>query len=240
LRLFVDLGFAAVLLPEVAAMAGVEQPPEYHPEGDVLTHTALVLDQVPASDSVLAWSAVLHDIGKPPTFRRAPDRIRFDGHDQLSATMADAVLRRLRTSNDLREGVVAICRDHIKFAALPGMRPVKAERWLRTPDFARHLAFHRADCLGSHGDLRIHDFAQQALANLGPEVPPLLTGKDVLALGVPPGPDVGRLLRAVDAAIEAGDAADAAAPVPWDRERALILLRDLLTAERQGRPVPPR
>ena len=164
LELFVQFGFAAVLLPEVAAMDGVTQPPEYHPEGDVLTHVALVLGHVPANDPVLAWSAVLHDIGKPPTWREAEDRIRFDGHDVLSAKMAADVLRRFRASGELIETVGEICRDHIRFAALRDMRPRRRERWLRSAHFDKHLAFHRADCLGSHGKLEIHDFAARELA----------------------------------------------------------------------------
>ena len=125
LRLLVELGLAAIVLPEVAAMAGVEQPPEFHPEGDVLTHVALVLEHVPAGDAVLAWSAVLHDVGKPPTFRRAADRIRFDGHDTLSARMAEDVLRRFRAPTAWIAEVVEICRDHIRFAALPEMRKAR-------------------------------------------------------------------------------------------------------------------
>jgi putative nucleotidyltransferase with HDIG domain len=224
LRLLVELGFAAVLLPEVAAMDGVTQPVEYHPEGDVLTHVAAVLAHVPEGDPVLAWSAVLHDIGKPPTWRQAEDRIRFDGHDQLSARMAEAVLRRLHAGNELREAVVEICRDHIRIAALPSMRPAKAERWLRSPRFRQHLAFHRADCLGCHGDLSIHAFAERALAELGPERPPLVQGADVLALGIPPGPAVGAWLRAVNARIDE-------APLPMDRAAALVLLRELVSKQ---------
>lgn len=227
LRLLVELGFAAVLLPEVAAMDGVTQPPEYHPEGCVLTHVAMVLDGVPAADPVLAWSAVLHDIGKPPTWRQAEDRIRFDGHDVLSATMARAVLARFKASNDFIEVVTEICRDHIRFAALPQMRPRRRERWLRSPHFAQHLAFHRADCLGSHGKLEIHDFAARELAALPPVSEPLVTGQDVLDLGVGPGPAVGMLLAAVHAA------ADEAA-VPMDRQQALILLREFADRHRQG------
>ena len=229
LHLLVELGFAAVLLPEVAAMAGVTQPPQYHPEGCVLTHTAMVLDHVPPDDPVLAWSALLHDVGKPPCWRQAEDRIRFDGHDVLSAQMADAILRRLHASNELRTAVVDVCRDHIRFAALPGMRPAKAERWLRSPGFARHLAFHRADCLASHGDLSIHAFAERALAALGPERPPLLQGADVLALGVPAGPRVGEMLRAAQAAIDE-------APVAMDRAAALVLLRELVAHGRKAGP----
>ncbi|MBL8729773.1 MAG: CCA tRNA nucleotidyltransferase [Planctomycetes bacterium] len=227
LRLLVELGFAAVVLPEVAALDGVSQPPEYHPEGDVLTHVALVLDQVPAGDAALAWSAVLHDIGKPATWRQAEDRIRFDGHDQLSARMADAVLRRLHACNQLREVVVEVCRDHIRFASLPQMRPRRREAWMRSPHFATHLAFHRADCLGSHGKLEIHDFAAAEFAALPPAAPPLVTGADALALGVPPGPQLGALLRAVHAAADE-------APTPMERPAALVLLREMVARWRQG------
>ncbi|MBL8752791.1 MAG: CCA tRNA nucleotidyltransferase [Planctomycetes bacterium] len=226
LRAFVDLGLAAALLPEVAAMDGVPQPPEYHPEGCVLTHVALVLDHVPAGDPVLAWSAVLHDIGKPPTFVRAADRIRFDGHDVLSAKMADAVLLRLRAPNDVRAAVVDICADHIRFATVRDMRPRRLERWLRSPRFAKHLAFHRADCLGSHGKLDRYEFAAAALAALPPERPRLVDGKDVLALGVASGPAVGALLAALEAQLDE-------LPVAPDRATALVLLRDLATARRQ-------
>lgn len=227
LRLLVETGLARVLLPEVAAMDGVSQPPQYHPEGDVLTHVCLVLDHVPAGDEVLAWAAVLHDVGKPPTWRQAEDRIRFDGHDTLSATMAADILGRLHASRAVREEVADVCLRHIHFAALPGMRPVKAERWLRSPGFPRHLAFHRADCLGSHGDLSIHRFAEQALAALPPERPVLLQGRDVLALGVPPGPEVGRLLALAMARLDE-------LPTVPDRAEALALLRDLVAETRQA------
>ncbi|MBX3464113.1 MAG: CCA tRNA nucleotidyltransferase [Planctomycetes bacterium] len=227
LRLLVELGLAAVVLPEAAATAGVTQPKEFHPEGDVLTHVALVLDHVPAGDLALAWSAVLHDVGKPPTWRLAEDRIRFDGHDQVSATMADAVLRRLHAPNDLRALVVDVCRQHIRFASLPQMRPRRREAWLRSPHFAVHLAFHRADCLGSHGKLDVHEFARAALLALPPAPAPLLSGADVLALGVPSGPVVGELLRAVHAAADE-------APTPWTRADALARLGEMVERWRQG------
>lgn len=204
LRLLVETGLADQVLPEVAATAGVPQPPEYHPEGDVLTHTALVLEHVPEGDPILSWAAVLHDVGKPATFERASDRIRFHGHDALSARMAEDVLRRLHAPRWLREPVVEICRDHIRFAALPEMSPAKRDRWLRSPEFPRHLEFHRADCLGSHGDLRIYEFAAKSLESLPPvPPPPVCTGKDVLALGVRQGPEVGRILRELEARLEA-------------------------------------
>ncbi|MEZ5965418.1 MAG: CCA tRNA nucleotidyltransferase [Planctomycetota bacterium] len=211
LRLLVESGLAAAVLPEAAAMTGVPQPPEYHPEGDVLTHVALVLDAVADGDPVQAWAAVLHDIGKPPTFEVAADRIRFHGHDTLSAEMADVVLRRLHAPRELRESVVEICRDHIKFAGVMQMRPARRERWMRSPRFPAHLAFHRADCVGSHGKLDVWAQAQALWQALPPEGPaPLCSGRDVIALGVPPGPRVGRLLRAVQEEVEKLDSADRA------------------------------
>lgn len=225
LGILVETGLAEVVLPEVAAMAGVPQPPECHPEGDVLVHVQLVLDHCPAGDAILAWSAVLHDIGKPPTFRIV-ERIRFDGHDTLSAKMAEAVLTRLRAPNSLMTRVVDICLQHIRFAALPQMRPARAERWLRDPDFPLHLAFHRADCLGSHGKLEIHEFAERMLRELPPLRAPLLHGKDVLALGVAQGPQVGILLAAVQQQIDESS-------VPTSREQALVLLRDEVSRLRQ-------
>lgn len=222
LRELVALGFASVLLPEVAAMDGVTQPAEYHPEGDVLTHVCLVLDHCPPGDPVLAWSAVLHDVGKPPTWRLAEDRIRFDGHDTLSAKMAEAILMRFAAPRELRAAVAEICRDHIRMAALPGMRPRRREAWLRTPLFAKHLEFHRADCLGSHGILSIYEAAKAELASLPPLREPLLTGSDALALGVPEGPLVGQLLRAAQTAL------DELPDRQPSREAALALLRELV------------
>ena len=229
LRWLVDLGAAAVLLPEVAAMDGVPQPPEYHPEGDVLTHVVAVLDHVPDGDAVLSWSAVLHDVGKPPTFEVAEDRIRFHGHDVLSSQMAEDVLARLRAPKALRLAVVDVCRQHIRFAALPQMRPARAERWLREPGFEQHLAFHRADCLGSHGKLEIYEFARRRLAELPPVEESLLQGRDVLSLGVPMGPEVGALLRAVAREIDEREA-------PTSRAEALVLLRDAVRRGGQGAP----
>ncbi len=217
LRLLVQHGVATEVLPEAAAMAGVPQPAQFHPEGDVLTHTCLVLDWVPAGNPVQSWSAVLHDTGKPATFERAKDRIRFHGHDQLSAQIAEMVLRRLHAPRELREIVVEVCRDHIRFASLPQMNPRKRDRWLRSPHFAEHLAFHRADCLGSHSDLSIHGAATRWLEELPPQPPPpLCSGRDVLALGVGQGPLVGEILRSVQAELDT--------LVDPDRNAALTIL----------------
>jgi poly(A) polymerase len=227
LRRLVDLGLAAHVLPEVVAMDGVPQPKDYHPEGDVLTHVCLVLDSVAEGDPVQAWSAVLHDVGKPATLTFAQDRIRFSGHDVLSAQLAQTVLLRLHAPRELRDVVVEICRDHIKFAGIMQMRPRRRERWMRSPHFAAHLAFHRADCLGSHGKLDVWNAAHAAWQALPPQAPPpLCTGADVLALGIEPGPAVGTLLRAVDAEVEELDSAD--------RAVALAILRRLVE-KRSGR-----
>lgn len=228
LRLLLDSGLCAVILPEVAAMDGVPQPPEYHPEGDVLVHVQLVLDHCPEGHPELCWAAVLHDVGKPPTYRVA-ERIRFDGHDNLSAEMAKDVLGRLRAPKALQQRVIDVCRHHIRFAALPQMRPARAERWLREPDFPLHLEFHRADCMGSHGKLEIYELARQKLRDLPPLTEPLLHGKDVLALGIKPGPVVGKLLGAVQNQIDE-------LPVATSRDQALVLLRDAVESHLQGDP----
>ncbi len=222
LRLLCDAGLAAVLLPEVAAMAGVPQPPQYHPEGCVLTHVCLVLDHAPPSDPTLSWAAVLHDVGKPPTFRVAEDRIRFDGHDTLSARMAESILHRLHAPKALVHDVVELCRDHIRIASLLQMRPRRRERWMREPLFAKHLAFHRADCLGSHGDLSIYKAAVDLLAALPPVAESALCGKDVLALGVQQGPIVGQILREAERRL---DAFDGKGP---SREQALQVLAEVV------------
>lgn len=227
LRLLVDLGLAAQVLPEVVAMDGVPQPPEFHPEGDVLTHTCMVLDHVRAGDEVQAWSAVLHDIGKPATFDRSMDRIRFSGHDRLSARMAVAVLERLHARRDLIDAVEDVCAQHIRFASLLQMKPGKRERWMRSELFRAHLDFHRADCLASHGNLSIHDAAVRLLDDLPVQPPePLCTGKDVLALGVPEGPAVGQILRELEERLDELEQPD--------RKAALDLLETIVRARGQG------
>ena len=221
LRLLVDLGLANEVLPEVPPMDGVPQPPEFHPEGDVLTHVCMVLDEVDHGDPVQAWAAVLHDVGKPPTFERAADRIRFSGHDQLSARMAEQALERLHAPRKLIDRVVDVCRDHIRIASLLHMTQTKRERWMRSPGFADHLAFHRADCSGSHGDLSIYQAAVEMLAELPPlPPPPLCRGADVLALGVPQGPAVGEVLRELQGRLDGLEAPD--------RSKALELLETIV------------
>ncbi len=209
LWLLVELGLADEVLPELVAIQGVPQPPQFHPEGDVLVHTCRVLDAVREGDPVQSWTAVLHDVGKALTFERGADRIRFHGHEAVSARIAAGILHRLRASRELREVVEEVSRHHIRFAAIPQMKAPKRERWLRSPRFLAHLDFHRADCLGSHGDLQVHAMVETMLRELPPEPrPPLCTGKDVLARGVPEGPMVGELLRELHAQLDQLDVTD--------------------------------
>ena len=195
-------GLLREVLPEVAKMKGVEQPPQFHPEGDVWVHTLLLLAGLPAGCSrTLAVGALLHDVGKPPTFRVAPDRIRFDGHVEVGAKMAEEICRSLRFSNHETEQVVALVANHLRFADVKRMKESTLKRFLRLPQFEEHLEMHRRDCLASHGDLSLYEFAREKLAATPPEAirpAPLLTGDDLIAAGYAPGPRFKEMLRAVE------------------------------------------
>ena len=205
LRLLRESGLLAVVLPEVDAMAGVPQPPEFHPEGDVFTHTLLALERLQVLHPILAVATLLHDAGKPPTMTRT-DRIRFNGHDEVGAALAEAICRRLRFSGQETARITALVRDHLRVKDLPKMRPAKAARFLLQEDALDHLELHRADCLASHGDLSVHQWAVAAREALLAETPAparLLTGDDLIAMGYPPGPRFAEILDAVlDAQLE--------------------------------------
>ncbi|MBV9341033.1 MAG: CCA tRNA nucleotidyltransferase [Acidobacteria bacterium] len=190
------------VLPEIAAMKGVEQPPEFHPEGDVFLHTLLLLEKLPQPCSVtLAWGALLHDVGKPPTFRRAPDRIRFDDHVNVGVKMAEAICRRLRFSNHGTEQILSLVGNHMRFADAERMKPSTFKKFVRLPHFGEHLVLHRLDCESSHGSLRIYDLMQQKIGQLPPEAlhpPPLVRGNDLIAAGYVPGPMFKNILSAVE------------------------------------------
>jgi poly(A) polymerase len=195
-------GLLHEILPEIAAMKGVEQPAEFHPEGDVFQHTRLMLDTLPANPStVLAFAVLLHDVGKPPTFVRAPDRIRFNDHDRIGAEMTENILRRLRFSNDEIEKTVLCVREHMKFQFVKEMRPAKLKRLMARETFPDELELHRIDCASSHRNLENYEFLKAKAAEMPPEVlkpAPLLTGHDLLALGLKPGPLVGQILHEVE------------------------------------------
>jgi poly(A) polymerase len=222
-ELLEESGLLAEVLPEVARMRGVEQPPQYHPEGDVWTHTRMMLGDLPAGcPAELAWGVLLHDVGKPPTFRRAPDRIRFDRHAAVGAAMAGEIAHRLRFSGQEAEAVVALVGEHMKWPELPKMRTSTRLRFLRRADIERHLELLRLDCANSHGDLSLHEYARAQLEGLAPEQlrpPRLLTGEDLLAMGYAPGPQFRAMLAAVEDAQLEGEVGDAAAARAFVRQR---------------------
>ncbi len=195
-------GLLHEVLPEVERMKGVEQPPQFHPEGDVWVHTLLLLDMLPhPASKTLAWGALLHDVGKPSTFRVAPDRIRFDGHVEVGVAIAADICRRLRFSNEETEQIKALVENHMRFADAMRMKESTLKRFMRLPKFEEHLALHRIDCLGSHGQLDLYDFVreryqQTPAEEIRPE--PLITGRDLIAAGLTPGPGFKDILSAVE------------------------------------------
>jgi putative nucleotidyltransferase with HDIG domain len=195
-------GLLREVLPEIAAMKGVEHPPQYHPEGDVFVHTLLLLDKLPAGASkTLAWGALLHDVGKPPTFRVAPDRIRFDGHVDVGVKMAAEILRRLRFSNDDSDQILALVDHHMRFGQVQQMNQSTLKKFLRMPAFDEHLELHRLDSLSSHGQLEAYDYARQQLQSMPPEEirpTPLITGRDLIEAGYEPGPRFKEILGAAE------------------------------------------
>lgn len=187
------------LLPEVASLKGVAQPPQFHPEGDVWQHTMAMLEGLRKPSEPFAWGVLLHDVGKPDTFEQA-DRIRFHGHVQQGVELAGAICSRLRFSNADSAHVVSLVRNHMKFMDLRRMRPAKLRRFLEQPQFKDHLELHRLDCVASHGKLDNHAFAAERLQQLTDEQPVvrLLTGRDLIAAGYAPGPLFGEILSAVE------------------------------------------
>jgi len=197
-----ETGLLEQVLPEISRMKGVEQPPQYHPEGDVFVHTLLLLDKVPAGSSkTLAWGALLHDVGKPPTFRVAPDRIRFDGHVEIGVKMAAEICRRLRFSNDETDQILALVDNHMRFGDVFAMKESTLKRFLRLPKFDEHLELHRIDSLSSHGLLDAYNYVRQQQRSLPPEAirpAPLVTGRDLIDAGYEPGPRFKEILSAVE------------------------------------------
>ena len=199
-------GLLQACLPEIAAMKGVAQPPEFHPEGDVWVHTLLMLENLPPRPpATLAWAVLLHDVGKPPTFKSAQktgDRIRFDGHAEIGARMAAAICRRLRFSVDDTEQIESLVANHLRFKDVFQMRPATLKRFARLPGFEEeHLELHRQDCLASHGNLDAYEFVRRFLRETPPEEvrpPRLLTGEDLKAMGFSPGPRFKEILHAIE------------------------------------------
>ncbi len=199
LDLMYDSGLLSVWLPELLEMRGCAQSPEHHPEGDVWVHTRLLLTHMKNPSPVLAFSALLHDVGKPRTSKTEPNgRIRFFGHEGVGARMAEEILRRLRFSNDDIGAITACIANHMAFKDAPHMRVSTLKRMLARPTFSEELELHRIDCSSSHGQLDIHAFLQDKLSEFSQEEikpKPLVTGHDLQELGAKPGPAMGKILH---------------------------------------------
>lgn len=200
-------GLLVYLLPEIARMKGVQQPPQFHPEGDVWIHTLMMIGGLPAgSSATLAWGVLLHDVGKPPTFTppAGPNgRIRFDRHVEVGVKMTEEICRRFRFSNEETEQIAALVTNHMRFKDVPQMKPATLKRFVRLPRFEEHLELHRLDSLSSHGKLDNHELVTRFIQETPPEeVRParLVTGDDLIALGLKPGPRFKAILYNVEEA----------------------------------------
>jgi poly(A) polymerase len=202
-----EIGLLAYVLPEAVKMHGVAQPPQFHPEGDVWVHTMLLLEKLPPGVSpTLAWGALLHDIGKPATFRppdpkKPGDRIRFDGHVEVGVRIAEEILGRLRFSNEDTAQILALVKNHMRFGDILQMRESTLKRFLRLPKFDEHLALHWMDASSAHGDLRLYDFAKERyeaapVETMRPKL--LVTGRDLIAAGYRPGSEFKAMLEAAE------------------------------------------
>jgi poly(A) polymerase len=217
MELLSESGLLGEVLPEVNALRGVEQPPVFHPEGDVWEHTLRMIAILPRqqgkADPRLAWAVLLHDVGKAVTRSEDTTGTHFYGHVQRGEEISAAILRRLRFSREDLETILSLVRGHMLFMNVREMRPNRLKRLLRTPDFALHLELHRLDCLGSHGFLDHYEFCRQKLEEYPEEElrpPRLLTGDDLIGMGFAPGPVFREILRAVEDAQLGGEITDAA------------------------------
>ncbi len=220
-ELLSETGLLVEVLPEVARMQGVEQPPQFHPEGDVWTHTLMLLNQLaPGCPPTLAWGALLHDVGKPPTFRVA-DRIRFDGHVEVGVAIAAEICRRFRFSNDDTQQILALVENHMRFADTPRMKASTLKRFFRLDRFEEHLTLHKMDCLAASGNLDHWNFVRERHEATPEEVvrpQPLITGRELIAAGYAPGAQFKPMLSAVEDAQLEGSISTA--------EEALALVRE--------------
>lgn len=205
-ELMSETGLLRCILPEVERMRGVEQPPQFHPEGDVWEHTMIMLEVLssetaPHTNPALAWGALLHDVGKPVSRNEDDKGVHFYGHTQLGEHIAGDITKRLKFSRALSESILSLIHHHMVFMNVQKMRQARLKRFLRMPEFDLHLKLHRLDCLASHGMLDHHAFCQEHLATLQYEAlnpPRLLTGDDLIAMGVAPGRRMGEILQILE------------------------------------------
>ena len=217
-------GLMKAVLPELEAMKGCEQPPQFHPEGDVFRHTRLMLDLLPEKVSLpLVLSVLFHDIGKPPTSSVDNDgRIRFNGHDRVGAEMTEAIMQRLRFSRAEIDATVEAVRQHMVFKDVPNMRIAKLKRFMARPNFADELELHRVDCVSSHGMLDNYAFLQRKQTEFASEPiipPPLVRGDDLIALGMKPGPRFREILDAVETQQLEGELSDRDEALAWIKKK---------------------
>jgi poly(A) polymerase len=212
MELLLTSGLLAELLPEILALRGVNQPPTFHPEGDVWEHTLRMVDLLAeeegAADPRLAWSVLFHDVGKAVTRSEDATGVHFYGHVREGEQITAAILDRLRFSREEIRIILELVRGHMLFINVRKMRPNRLKRFLRQPEFALHLQLHRLDCLGSHGLLDSYDFCLRKLDEYSEEdlrPPPLLRGADLIKMGYRPGPVFKEILRVVEDAQLGGD-----------------------------------
>jgi poly(A) polymerase len=217
-----ETGLLAEVLPEVARMKGVEQPPQFHPEGDVWTHTLLLLGQLEADcPFTLAWGGLLHDVGKPPTFVRA-DRIRFNGHVDVGVAMSAEICRRFRFSNDETRQILSLVENHMRFADAQHMKASTLKRFFRLDNFPEHLRLHRMDCMAGSGNLDHWNFVRERYESMPEEAvrpQPLVTGRELIAAGYRPGAGFREMLRTVEDAQLEGTITTPAEALALLRER---------------------
>ncbi len=218
--LLVDSGLMAQFLPEILDLKGCEQPPQFHPEGDVFVHTRLMLSlAAPDASLPLVLSILLHDIGKPATFTvDETGRIRFSGHDAVGATMAESILRRMKFSNEIIAQVVEMVACHMRYMHVQDMRTAKLKRFMAREVFPEELELHRIDCAGSNGRTDNYDFIQAKLVEFSsaPIIPErLIDGRDLMALGYPSGPQLGEMLTQVQTEQLEGKLTSKAEALAW-------------------------
>ena len=206
MELLAETGLLAEILPEVDSLRGITQPERFHPEGDVWEHTLrmltdMTMDADSRADTRLAWAVLLHDVGKALTRTEDDSGIHFYGHVRRGGEIAESILRRLKFSVAEMETILALIHEHMIFMNVKEMRPNRLKRFLRLPDFPLHLELHRLDCLGSHGMLDNYSYCQEKMTELTQEVlhpPRLLSGDDLIAMGLSPGPVFKEILRTVE------------------------------------------
>jgi poly(A) polymerase len=206
MEILAETNLLSEILPEVYALRGVEQPPQYHPEGDVWEHTLRMLDLLLSwkgqeNDDRLAWAVLMHDVGKALTRSENETGIHFYGHVREGEKIAEKLMRRLKFSRRDMETILALIHCHMLFIHVQEMRPNRLKRFLRMPDFDLHLELHRLDCLGSHAFLDNYEFCKSKLMEVRADElhpPRLLNGDDLIAMGFSPGPLFNEILRAVE------------------------------------------